>query len=103
MGKLSNYLMLVLNNQTTMLTVDETEVDCFDNKTLEIRRNFLNIRTPPQTQYWFFSRCYFSALNYVDLGAHAVTAALSKVPKVKHEELVFGNVGQNPARQLVAL
>ncbi len=86
-----------------MLTVDESEVDCFDNKTMKIRGDFLNIHTPPQTQYWFFSRCSFSALNYVDLGAHAVTAALSKVPKVKHEGFVFGNVGQNPARQLVVL
>ncbi|NWN97190.1 MAG: acetyl-CoA C-acetyltransferase [Bacillus sp. (in: Bacteria)] len=49
-----------------------------------------------------------SSLNYVDLGAHAVTAALSKVPEIKPEqveEIVFGNVvqanvGQNPARQV---
>lgn len=49
-----------------------------------------------------------SSLNYVDLGVHAVTAALAKVPEIKPEsveELVFGgviqaNVGQNPAKQV---
>lgn len=49
-----------------------------------------------------------SSLNYVDLGSHAVTAALAKVPEIKPtdvEEIVFGNViqanvGQNPARQV---
>ncbi|KAH3677110.1 hypothetical protein WICMUC_001865 [Wickerhamomyces mucosus] len=49
-----------------------------------------------------------SSLTYVDLGAHAVTAALSKVPEINPEtvdELVFGgvlqaNVGQNPAKQV---
>lgn len=49
-----------------------------------------------------------ASLNYVDLGSHAVDAALSKVPEIKPtdvEEIVFGNVvqanvGQNPARQV---
>lgn len=48
------------------------------------------------------------ALSYVDLGAHAVKAALEKVPQIKPtdvEELFFGNVlqanvGQSPARQV---
>lgn len=46
--------------------------------------------------------------TYVDLGAHAVKAALAKVPQIKPEtvdEIVFGgvlqaNVGQAPARQV---
>ncbi|TID14934.1 hypothetical protein CANINC_004605 [Pichia inconspicua] len=49
-----------------------------------------------------------SSLNYVDLGAHAVKAALEKVPQIKPtdvEEIFFGNVlqanvGQAPARQV---
>lgn len=49
-----------------------------------------------------------SSQNYVDLGSHAVKAALAKVPEIKAtdvEEIVFGNVvqanvGQNPARQV---
>jgi acetyl-CoA C-acetyltransferase len=49
-----------------------------------------------------------SSQTYVDLGAHAVKAALSKVPEIKPdtvEEIVFGNVysanvGQAPARQV---
>lgn len=46
--------------------------------------------------------------TFVDLGAHAVKAALAKVPEIAVadvEEIVFGNVvsaniGQNPARQV---
>ena len=49
-----------------------------------------------------------SSLTYSDLGAHAVKAALNKVPQIKPEdvdEIVFGgvlqaNVGQAPARQV---
>lgn len=49
-----------------------------------------------------------SSLTYSDLGAHAVKAALAKVPQIKPEEvdeIVFGgvlqaNVGQAPARQV---
>ncbi|WLF77293.1 erg10, acetyl-CoA C-acetyltransferase [Lodderomyces elongisporus] len=49
-----------------------------------------------------------SSLSYADLGAHAVKAALDKVPQIKPEqvdEIVFGgvlqaNVGQAPARQV---
>lgn len=49
-----------------------------------------------------------SSLNYVDLGSHAVKAALEKVPQIKPtdvEEIFFGNVlqanvGQAPARQV---
>mgnify|MGYP003365226610 CR=1 FL=1 len=49
-----------------------------------------------------------SSLGYVDLGAHAVKAALEKVPEIKPtdvEEIFFGNVlqanvGQAPARQV---
>ncbi|EDK42861.1 acetyl-CoA C-acyltransferase [Acetobacter pasteurianus] len=49
-----------------------------------------------------------SSLLYADLGAHAVKAALDKVPQIKPEqvdEIVFGgvlqaNVGQAPARQV---
>ncbi|CAX43676.1 acetoacetyl-coa thiolase, putative [Candida dubliniensis CD36] len=49
-----------------------------------------------------------SSLSYSDLGAHAVKAALNKVPQIKPEdvdEIVFGgvlqaNVGQAPARQV---
>lgn len=49
-----------------------------------------------------------SSLGYVDLGAHAVKAALEKVPQIKPtdvEEIFFGNVlqanvGQAPARQV---
>lgn len=49
-----------------------------------------------------------SSLTYVDLGAHAVKAALAKVPQIKPtdvEEIFFGNVlqanvGQAPARQV---
>lgn len=49
-----------------------------------------------------------SSLTYSDLGAHAVKAALDKVPQIKPEdvdEVVFGgvllgNVGQAPARQV---
>lgn len=48
------------------------------------------------------------SLNFVDLGAHAVKAALEKVPQIKPqdvEEIFFGNVlqanvGQAPARQV---
>ncbi|KAK6876355.1 Acetyl-CoA acetyltransferase IB [Candida tropicalis] len=49
-----------------------------------------------------------SSLTYSDLGAHAVKAALAKVPQIKPQdvdEIVFGgvlqaNVGQAPARQV---
>lgn len=49
-----------------------------------------------------------SSLQYVDLGSHAVKAALAKVPLINPsdvEEVFFGNVlpanvGQNPARQV---
>lgn len=49
-----------------------------------------------------------SSLSYPELGAHAVKAALAKVPQIKPEnvdEIVFGgvlqaNVGQAPARQV---
>lgn len=49
-----------------------------------------------------------SSLNYVDLGAHAVKAALERTPQLKAEdvdEIIFGNVyganvGQAPARQV---
>ncbi|QPG74526.1 hypothetical protein FOA43_001856 [Brettanomyces nanus] len=49
-----------------------------------------------------------SSLGYVDLGVHAVKAALAKVPQIKPtevEEIFFGNVlqanvGQAPARQV---
>lgn len=49
-----------------------------------------------------------SSLGYTDLGAHAVKAALEKVPQIKPEsvdEIVFGgvlqaNIGQAPARQV---
>lgn len=49
-----------------------------------------------------------SSLNYVDLGSHAVKAALSRAPQLKAEdvdEIIFGNVysanvGQAPARQV---
>ena len=49
-----------------------------------------------------------SSLSYVDLGVHAVKAALAKVPEIKPtdvEEIFFGNVlqanvGQAPARQV---
>ncbi|AMD20591.1 HDL153Wp [Eremothecium sinecaudum] len=49
-----------------------------------------------------------ASLTYVDLGAHAVKAALSQIPQVDAsavEEIVFGNVisaniGQAPARQV---
>lgn len=49
-----------------------------------------------------------SSLTYSDLGAHAVKAALDKVPQIKPddvEEIIFGgvlqaNVGQAPARQV---
>ncbi|EMG50819.1 Acetyl-CoA acetyltransferase IA [Candida maltosa Xu316] len=49
-----------------------------------------------------------SSLTYADLGAHAVKAALAKVPQIKPEdvdEIVFGgvlqaNIGQAPARQV---
>ncbi|GMM30253.1 acetyl-CoA C-acetyltransferase [Martiniozyma asiatica (nom. inval.)] len=49
-----------------------------------------------------------ASLGYVDLGAHAVKAALEKVPQIKPtdvEEIFFGNVlqaavGQAPARQV---
>ncbi|KAH3661899.1 hypothetical protein OGAPHI_006078 [Ogataea philodendri] len=49
-----------------------------------------------------------SSQSYVDLGAHAVKAALAKVPEIKPtdvEEIFFGNVlqanvGQAPARQV---
>lgn len=49
-----------------------------------------------------------SSLTYSDLGAHAVKAALEKVPQIKPEdveEIIFGgvlqaNVGQAPARQV---
>ncbi|KAG7877751.1 hypothetical protein KL937_004621 [Ogataea polymorpha] len=49
-----------------------------------------------------------SSLSYVDLGAHAVKAAVEKVPQIKPtdvEEIFFGNVlqanvGQAPARQV---
>lgn len=49
-----------------------------------------------------------STLTYVDLGVHAVKAALSKVPQINAtevEEIFFGNViqanvGQAPARQV---
>lgn len=49
-----------------------------------------------------------SSLTYSDLGAHAVKAAMDKVPQIKPEdvdEIVFGgvlqaNVGQAPARQV---
>lgn len=49
-----------------------------------------------------------SSLSYTDLGAHAVKAALEKVPQIKPEdveEIIFGgvlqaNVGQAPARQV---
>ncbi|ODQ82299.1 hypothetical protein BABINDRAFT_158922 [Babjeviella inositovora NRRL Y-12698] len=49
-----------------------------------------------------------SSLSYSDIGAHAVTAALAKVPQIKPtdvEEIFFGgvlqaNVGQAPARQV---
>lgn len=49
-----------------------------------------------------------SSQTYVDLGAHAVKAALERVPEIKPEdveEIIFGNVyganvGQNPARQV---
>lgn len=49
-----------------------------------------------------------SSQTYVDLGAHAVKGALSKVPEIEPsavEEIIFGNVysanvGQAPARQV---
>ncbi|PSK35515.1 acetyl-CoA acetyltransferase IA [Candidozyma pseudohaemuli] len=49
-----------------------------------------------------------SSLTYPELGAHAVKAALEKVPQIKPdqvEEIIFGgvlqaNVGQAPARQV---
>lgn len=49
-----------------------------------------------------------TSLGYVDLGVHAVKAALAKVPQIKPtdvEEIFFGNVlqanvGQAPARQV---
>ncbi|ODV87157.1 hypothetical protein CANARDRAFT_5712 [[Candida] arabinofermentans NRRL YB-2248] len=49
-----------------------------------------------------------ASLSYVDLGAHAVKAAIEKVPQIKPtdvEEIFFGNVlqanvGQAPARQV---
>lgn len=49
-----------------------------------------------------------ASLTYSDLGAHAVKAALEKVPQIKPdqvEEIIFGgvlqaNVGQAPARQV---
>ena len=49
-----------------------------------------------------------STLNYVDLGAHAVKAALERAPGLKAgdvDEIIFGNVysanvGQAPARQV---
>ncbi|EGW33160.1 thiolase ib [Spathaspora passalidarum NRRL Y-27907] len=49
-----------------------------------------------------------SSLSYSDLGAHAVKAALAKVPQIQPsevDEIVFGgvlqaNVGQAPARQV---
>lgn len=49
-----------------------------------------------------------ASLSYVDLGSHAVKAALTQVPKIKSsevEEIFFGNVlsanvGQAPSRQV---